>query len=371
MTKSANASLRILVDAREAVRNPSGIGVVARQFVGAASRGEWPGITWHVLRPSRRRLFGGKLGRLLEFLIWKTVWVYVNALRHRCHYILSLDCIGCPLSRRNIVFVHDFIFYAHPEWTNEWGRLWRALVPLSLRRARLVFCNSLNTRDDLYRFFPSARSRLRVVTVPLGFDAEVYRPGSSEDVSVKTYSWPPAEAFALFVGNHEPRRNLAGAIGGLAVARKLTGLDLKLYIVGHNKGNRAQIETLAREAGVVSGVRILGRVNDRELAALYRKAQVYVYPSFYEGFGLTLLEAMACGCPVVTSTRTSLAEVAGEAGMLVDPDSREEIGCAIARVLAEPELRRQLVRRGHANVRRYGWQAMANAMYDAIRGLTQ
>ena len=147
--------------------------------------------------------------------------------------------------------------------------------------------------------------------------------------------------FVLFAGNVKPHKNLERLIRAFARVRGQEGNeDLRLVLIGDDVGRYASLRRTADEAGVRQDVRFFGFVPHQTLAALYRMATVFAFPSLYEGFGLPPLEAMACGTPVVTSRISSLPEVVGDGALLVDPYSEEEIAQGIARVLDDEDLRR-------------------------------
>jgi len=140
--------------------------------------------------------------------------------------------------------------------------------------------------------------------------------------------------------------------------------DLKLLIIGEEVSRYGSLRRSVEAAGVRQDVRFFGFVPDRTLACLYRLASVFAFPSLYEGFGLPPLEAMACGTPVVTSNVSSLPEVVGDAALLVDPYDVGALSDALARVLCDEGLRRQLVARGYARAGRFSWERSVRAIHD-------
>jgi murein DD-endopeptidase MepM/ murein hydrolase activator NlpD len=168
----------------------------------------------------------------------------------------------------------------------------------------------------------------------------------------------------LYAGNIKPHKNLERLIRAYAQVRASPGHeDLKLIIIGDEAVRYPALRRCVEAAGVRQDVRFFGFVPDRTLSALYRMATVFAFPSLYEGFGLPPLEAMACGTPVVTSRISSLPEVFGDAAVLVDPHSEDDIAAGIARVLDEPALRAELVERGHARVKLFSWERSVEAIH--------
>src|SRR6185503_7925216 len=150
--------------------------------------------------------------------------------------------------------------------------------------------------------------------------------------------------FVLYAGNIKPHKNLERLIAAFGLLKHRSGLeDLKLLIIGDEVNRYGSLRRSVEAAGVRQDVRFFGFVPDRTLAALYRLASVFAFPSLYEGFGLPPLEAMACGTPVVTSSLSSLPEVVGDAALLVDPYSVDDIASGLMRLLDDPVLRARLV----------------------------
>jgi glycosyltransferase involved in cell wall biosynthesis len=175
------------------------------------------------------------------------------------------------------------------------------------------------------------------------------------------------KAFALYVGGSDWRKNVEGMMGAIARVRAL-GLDLQLVWVGHLEPHHlTRVGAVAQEAGVLEFVKFLGYVPDGDLSVLYRAAVAHLLVSRLEGFGLTVVEAMASGCPVVTTQAGSLAEIAGDAALAVDPEDCSSIAAALERLMREPDLRADLVARGKANAPKYSRRELAVATAEVYR----
>ena len=230
--------------------------------------------------------------------------------------------------------IHDLVPLHHPEWTT--GRT-RAMHRRKYRNAAAtcdaVFVNSEYTGSDVARTLGIPEDRIHVARPA---PKDVYRPDG-----------PAAELgapYVLTVATLEPRKNLQV----LVEAHRRLGRDLELAVVGaEGWGEQPLLDG--------AGIRRLGYVSDDELARLYRGAAAVAYPSRYEGFGIPVLEAMACGVPVVVSSHPSLDEAAGDAAVRADPADPAAFASAIVRALAERE---ELVRLGLAHVRRFSWRAV-------------
>ena len=255
------------------------------------------------------------------------------------------DVLHCPTYRGPIrsrlplvVTVHDLAVLRHPEAFNRWTRTYSPqVVPRVLRAAARVIAVSEFTRRELVELLAVPDDKIRVV--PNAVAAEFTHEGEAE-----------AGDYVLAVGTLEPRKNLAR----LVEAVRRTNLELR--VVGARGWGGVEV------AG--NGVRWLGEVDDTELARLYRGAACVAYPSLYEGFGIPVLEAMACGAPVVTSRGTAMEEVADGAAVLVDAGDPADIAAGIERASAE---RDQLVARGLERARAFRWAAVAEATVQVYR----
>jgi glycosyltransferase involved in cell wall biosynthesis len=254
----------------------------------------------------------------------------------------------CPA----VLTVHDLSFELEPGLMSLPDRLtFRAVVPWSVRRATRVLTGSERTKQDLVGLYSVAEEK--VVVIDYGVDPAFGPDGPRED----------GAPYALFVGALQARKDPTAAIEALAL---VGNPDLRLVLVGPDRGGREQARRAAEQAGVAGRVEFRGHVEQDRLAGLYRGAACFVFPTRYEGFGLPVLEAMACGTPVVASAAGAVPEVAGDAAILVEPRNPAALAGGIERAIADRE---RLVAAGLERVKRFTWAETARRTLDVYREL--
>ena len=264
--------------------------------------------------------------------------------RHGIRLLHSLDafaplCVSCL----RVITIYDLIpitcrdvLYSSSK--ARWWRLWRAWLKLQCRAASRVVTLSQHSAQDIERLLNVPPERIRII--PSGVQVEA-RADPLAEIGRIIRRGP----FILYVGRRDPYKNLAGLLRAFAQVRAQKG-DIRLVIAGAPDVRYREPEIEAQRLGLGDSVVLTGRVDDAGIAELYRNAAVFVFPSFYEGFGLPPLEAMACGAPVVASNRTSLPEAVGDAAILVDPADPSEMARAILRVLSDRPFALELREKG-------------------------
>lgn len=204
----------------------------------------------------------------------------------------------------------------------------------------------------------------KVTAVPLAASATFYRRPEQE-VGDFLESQGIPDQYILTVGTREPRKNLLG----LVRAYSSMDTDIPLLCVGWSGWMSENLPQEIDRLRLRNRIKILGHLTDEELALLYSGAHVTVYPSLYEGFGLPILEAMACGCPVVCSNRSSMPEVAGGAAVLVDPEDEADIAAGLSRVIDDAVLRQSCIDKGYARERQFSWEQTAAKTMELFRNV--
>jgi len=258
-----------------------------------------------------------------------------------------------------VVTIHDCAFYDQPEgFSRKFATWYQFLVPKLARRIRRVITISQFSRDRLLEYCRVPDEK--VVVIPQGVDQRFQLlPADVIQQTRDRLNLP--ERYVLFVGNLAPRKNLPRL---LAAWDSISDAFPDTALVLAGAANR-----VFRDAGLPEpppSVKSLGYVDDQDLPALYGGALCFAFPSLYEGFGLPVLEAMACGVPVLTSNVTSLPEVAGDAALLIDPYCIESLAAGLQKLLRDDQLRRELSLRGLERAQPFTWQRTAAATWQIL-----
>ncbi|WP_349513599.1 glycosyltransferase family 1 protein [Erythrobacter sp. NFXS35] len=270
-----------------------------------------------------------------------------------------------------ITTVHDVMWLTHPHWCNPspWGRIERHFYGHGIRRAlsasALVTTVSAASRAAILGIAPAAADR--VIVTPSGVAAD-FRLVPRDAGALAAIGVPAGRRYCLIVGQGAPYKNHEGALRAFALAFAAVP-DIDLVLVRRRGDTGPALERLARRLGMVERVHFLRPVDRPALVQLYAGAAALLHPSFVEGFGNPLAEAMACGCPVVTSDCSAMPEVTGGAALLADPCDPGAIAAALKRVVDDPALAADLRARGLARAAELDWRAFAAAnlsLYDRV-----
>jgi alpha-1,3-rhamnosyl/mannosyltransferase len=292
----------------------------------------------------------------------------------RCDVVFAPNFVPPPTrSRRLVLTIHDLAFRRFPETAPLATRRWLTRLEASLKQASQVIVVSEQTRIDLLEAYPEATARLkdRITVVPLGVDTEFFRPVHADDGEAVRRRYSIDGPFLLSLGGIEPRKNLPALIR--AYASLPEDVRPTLVIAGPIAPWNPEGWDLVRPAldalpaRLRDRVILTGYVSEEGKVALLGGAEALVYPSIYEGFGLPVLEAMACGTPVLTSDVSALPETAGGAALLVDPSSIEDIAAGMERLLTDTTLRESLRAAGTARAATFSWDETARLTADVLR----
>jgi glycosyltransferase involved in cell wall biosynthesis len=288
----------------------------------------------------------------------------VSAELYHSPYYLMPYRVGLPM----VFTCHDLIPLIFHEYFGARQRLiYRFTHQLALNTARMTIAVSHSTKNDLQRFFQV--NPKRIVVVHEGVDAHFQPPSRAALDRVKQRYVLP-DHYVLYFGSNKPHKNVPHLVQAFAQSNlQSPASNLQLVIAGHWDARYPQAKELVEQLQLQDCVKFIGPVPDADLPALYGGAELFVFPSEYEGFGLPVLEAMACGAPVVCSNRSSLPEVAGEAALLCDPDDATALARAIKQIVSDRS--QQVERREHSLARaaQFTWERTAQQTAEVYRAV--
>lgn len=340
-------SLRLLLKRRDRCVVPLGPERTIRQY--------FPDYAGPVI-PFEAKIYG-----LREQLLYPAP--DAGTLLHVPHYAAPIMHLG-----RSVVVVHDLIHLQSDEFRAARYRLYTtALLKAVTSRARAVIAVSHYTRNCLVERFPSVAARVHVIHN--GIDHSLFRPVSLADVKAfrNLRSLPPE--YLLTVGIGKRHKNLDFVVRSLAPLWKQGKLKMPLVMAGTGGTLPDYVSAAVRECNVADRIVLLPRLADRELGLMYRGARALIMPSLLEGFGFPVVEAMACGTPVLSSNRASLPEVGGDAALYFDPENAEDLREKLLNFLRLPSLGKAMSERGKRNASRYTWQehvALLMSLYNRL-----
>jgi len=276
--------------------------------------------------------------------------------------------LGPAVGARRIVTIHDaipFRYGAQHNRLDNWR--FRLMLPLAARRADTVLTVSESAAHDLRHFLRLPEAHVRAI--PNAVDGGL-APAEPAAIAATLDRYNLPRSYLLYVGGLNGRKNIAGLLEAFATVRS-NHPSLNLVIVGKRQWHAGSIDAALERHTLEAYVRFTGYLPDADLPALYGGAAAFVFPSLYEGFGLPVLEAMACGAPVITSNVSSLPEVAGNAALMVDPRDTAALAGAIERLLTDSALAAEQRRKGLERAAQFSWQRTARETLAVYRQLLE
>ncbi len=275
-------------------------------------------------------------------------------LFHAAHYVIP------PLARaRAVVTIHDIIHVLYPQFLpNRAALLYaRVMIRRALRRADRIVTVSHNSKRDLVDYFGIAPARIDVIYNGVAARFRPDLPRAERDRVAAKYGLP--RPYLLFLGGEKPHKNVRSVLRAFAEARRDRALPHTLVLAGPMPPNRSRVEALIAALDLGSRVVRTGVVPEEDLPGLFAGADAFLYPTLYEGFGLPVAEAMACGTPVLTSSTSALQEIAGGYAYLVDPMDVDAIARGIADLATDPARRAELSELGRRRAADFSWDRAA------------
>jgi len=265
---------------------------------------------------------------------------------------------------KTVVTIHDLAWKYFPgAYSHSEIRLQKLAISRAIKKKSQIIAYSLSTLLDLKKYFNLDNSRLSFV--PMGFNPEKFAVEKSKSNPLDING-----PYILSVGRLETKKNIVNLIKAYILLRQERKIKEKLVLTGKPGFGYKEIEKTIESLGLIkSDVIITGYVSDDDLRQLYVNASIFVFPSLYEGFGFPILEAFASGVPVVTSSISSMPEIAGNAALLVNPKKPFEITAAISQILNKPALKKSLISKGKARINLYSWETCAKETLKVLTGM--
>jgi glycosyltransferase involved in cell wall biosynthesis len=365
--------LRIGLDISIISFNQAGTGIYTRQLkeaiLGLDGKIELELFSVNQQRDmSSRKTVRSRLDTLYRDLIWMHVQLPLLAKRSRVDLLhVPTGIIPIRTSCPVVLTIHDITPFRMPDFFPSWQRLYfRTLGIRSADKANRILTISENSKKDIVTQFSIPSEKITVT--PLAAASE-FRPLPTDKTDEIRQRYGLGR-FILTVGTIEPRKNLIRLLEAFALLKK-GGNSIKLIHAGPFGWLNEEVKHTITTLGLQDSVRFLGRVPLDDLVGLYNMADLFVFPSLYEGFGLPVLEAMSCGCPTITSNISSLPEVAGDAAILVDPYKIDTLAAAIDEVLNDRNLSKKMRASGLERSKLFSWQRCAQetlAVYHQVAG---
>lgn len=378
--------MRIAIDYTAAIRQGAGIGNYVRNLVDAMlaqdSRNQYTLLTSGHPTPGHPFPKAGNVrgrsiiipDRYLNILWYRwrlpihaTIFTGMIDIYHGPDFVLP------PINGkvRKVVTVHDLAFLEHPEYAvPQLAAYLKKVVPEAVAAADVVAAVSQATRQTLIDYFKTSPEKITII--PNGIRPSFRRITDPVLLAATRHKFGLKHPLVLGVGTLEPRKNHLGLIKAFHKAQSAAAKKERpamLALAGGPGWLYDETQQLIAKLKLENKVRFLGRVSELELITLYSMADVFVFPSFYEGFGVPPIEAMACGAPVITSNTSSLPEVVGDAALLIDPHNTGELARVILQVLENEQLRDELRQKGYARAQHFTWPKSASKMLSVYQKL--
>jgi len=300
----------------------------------------------------------------------RSLWTWEHFFFLTSHRPKEVDVVHFPIGGGIVAYrgkfvltIHDIKHYTNRELVKlRRHLLWRVWLKANLHRAAKIITVSEHVKRDILREFPVSSDSIRVI--PNGVDQR-FRPTAGTQLFRAKYQLP--ERYVLFVGQTQTNKNIRRAIEAITLVREKYGLDHQFIVAGMPSEDDARLKKYVDSNNLRDTVRFIGYVDDNDLPELYANAELFLFPSLTEGFGIPPLEAMGCGVPVVAAHASCLPEVLGDAAIWVNPLSVESIAEGVATALLDKKARSMAIAKGLSRVEQFSWEKMALETVNVYR----
>ncbi|MBN1354420.1 MAG: glycosyltransferase family 4 protein [Candidatus Omnitrophica bacterium] len=366
--------MKIAIDAHCIGKNLAGNGVYTFNLV-KSLLDLYPGEEWFIyLSPEGRYVFDQRYGKNVRFRVLRahSAWGRYLCELPRLLKVDSPDVLhaqyygpvfmNCPF----VVTVHDISYEIYGEYFTLGERMkLKVAVPYFARRSSKIVTVSEFSKNEIVKKYGFAEDK--IATIQNGVNHDFFYPAETDEDAKLLKDIGAKKPFLLFVGSIQPRKNIEGLLSAMITARSFLP-DIKLVVAGPEGWLTGGIKDMIKKQSDLSSIAVFtGYLNAEKLRALYRHCIALTYIPFYEGFGLPVLEAMACGAPVITSNVSSLPEVAGDAAIFADPKDINAISGAIRKIAFSTGLREDLKQKGVKRAGDFSWENTAKKMFSVFK----
>ncbi len=304
--------------------------------------------------------------------LWSQIRLSLELWRHPPDvFIAPGQLIPFFVPKNTVVIAHDSAFMVYPEAYNFWGRQYlKWMNKRIVACAVLIITPSQFSKDELIKFYQADPNKIAVAS--LGYDNQLFRvltATEKERVPEILKKYNISKPFLLFINRLEYKKNTKRIVEAFDILKK--DFDLQMILVGQPGVGYDEIKLTIEHSTNKIDIRELGWVEEFDLPYLLSGARIFLAPSLYEGFGIPLLQALACGCPVVASNVTSLPEVGGEAVIYVDPERSADIARGGREILSNEQLRGMLIKKGLDLIQKFSWVKFANVFWQEVKKLPE
>ena len=319
--------------------------------------------------------------KILNFLFWYFGWPKIDKMAGGVDVVFMPNIIFGSVSRRAklVLTVHDLSFESHSEYFSRKRRWWHIFInPKRIcQRADKIIAVSNSTKNDIANLYKINLNKITAIYSAVSDKFRIISRNDEKLVKIKEkYNLP--YKFILSLGTIEPRKNIIGLVKAYNALQKYAQrqalsarediLKYKLVIAGESGWANEKIFEEIKKSPYKNNIQIINSVPDEDKEYFYNLASLFVYPSFFEGFGFPPLEALKCGVPVICSNNSSLPEIASDAAIMIDPDKPEEIFCAMKEILMDQNLRENLIQKGLEKSAKFSWKKTAEETLEILRG---
>lgn len=291
---------------------------------------------------------------------WNKIYLPLAVLREKNDvYIQPTDLIPWSAPKKSISIIHDLAYKHFPEAYSAKQRLEQTQgLKNAANRAERIICVSESVKKDLVKYWPKTKDKIKVI--PLGFDSKTFHPFE------KPRDLLHFGQYILYTGRIETRKNTARLVSAFNIVKEKHKIPHKLVLAGSPGQNYENILKLIKASPFCNDIIMPGYIDHTKLPEIIARADVFVFPSLYEGFGLSLVEAMACGAPILTSSTSCIPEVVGDAALLCNPKDENDIAEKLYKLISDAKLQARLAKSGILRSKMYSWDKTAKMTLELL-----